>query len=342
MLHARQLWQKSAQAALRLHPRALRVFAGPPRHSDGNQLDLQTQVMLRCLELGRVPPFDQLGVRRARRWMDSMAPLLDYPPDPDVRWHDRLLNGLRLRLYRPGRDSEPQPGVLYFHGGGFMLGSLQSHHGWCSRLAAQTRCTVIAVDYRLAPEYRFPAAVDDAAAAFRSVVAHADELGIRADRVAIAGDSAGGNLSTVVSLLTREERVRPALQVLIYPALDLTCSFPSHTRFATGYFLTSSMIRWFLAHYLRAPQDARDVRASPWFADDLRRLPPALVLGAGFDPLHDEVAAWAKRLQQADNQVQLLCCDGLIHGFATMGAGIRAAGEVLDRAAAAIARALHG
>jgi acetyl esterase len=336
----------STLAALRLPAPVLRRLAGPARDSgDGKVLDLQLQVVLRLLELAHAPSWEALGVRRARLSMDLSAPILDRGTVPGTTWSDRTIPGpggpLAVRFYAPEIAQRVHPAIVYLHGGGFVLGSLQSHHGLCGYLSARTRCKVIAVDYRLSPEHKFPAALDDAMSAFRWVASHAADLGILPHKIALAGDSAGGNLTAVLSLLLRDDDCRPAFQLPIYPAVDLTRSFPSHKRFAAGYYLTAPMIDWFLGQYLEDPEQARDVRASPWFATDLKGLPPCMILTAGFDPLRDEGLAWAGRMAEAGVEVTSECCGGLIHGFANMGEGIAAAGEAIDRACERLSVALH-
>ena len=225
---------------------------------------------------------------------------------------------VRAGVYRPRDLPTPAPTLVFFHGGGWVVGDLDTHDGLCRKLAAHGRVQVIAVDYRLAPEHPYPAAVDDAVAAYRDVVARADELGVRRDRLGVTGDSAGGNLSAVVALAVRADPHPPALQALLYPATDLTCACPSHQRLADAFILNARAIRWYRGHYLGPEPSAarlREPMLSPLHAPDLAGVAPAYVLTAGFDPLRDEGQAYAARLADAGVPVVSRCFDELIHGF---------------------------
>jgi acetyl esterase len=209
---------------------------------------------------------------------------------------------------------------VYFHGGGWVIGDLETHDVLCRQITAAAGVSVIAVDYRLAPEHKFPAAVDDAWAATRWIAAHGAELGVDGGKLAVGGDSAGGNLAAVVALLARDAGGPPiTAQVLIYPVTDLSAETQSYTDFAEGFALTRDSMRWFRAHYLTGPRDGDDWRASPLRARSHAGLPPALIVTAGFDPLRDEGAAYAMRLRDAGVMVDYVCFGGMIHGFAGMG-----------------------
>jgi len=210
----------------------------------------------------------------------------------------------------------------------------------CRGLASKAAVVVVSVDYRLAPEHPFPAAPDDAIAAMRWVLENAALLGIDPARVAVGGDSAGGNLSAVVALALRDETRRPAFQLLIYPATDLTRAMPSHAMFRDSYFLSRAAGDWYLGHYLSDPADAKHPKASPLFADDLSRLPPALVITAGFDPLRDEGKAYADRMRAAGVEVELVCAEGQMHGFCVLGGALREGARIVDLAAARLRTAL--
>lgn len=227
---------------------------------------------------------------------------------------------LAARLYAPDDLAAPSPGLMYIHGGGFVTCDLDTHDGLCRRLARGGRLRVVSIAYRLAPEHRFPAAAEDAVAAFRQVAARAAELGLDPTRIAVGGDSAGGNLSAVIARQTKDDAVRPALQVLVYPALDATCAWPSHATYAEGWFLTKGMIEWYYGHYFGAdPALRRGPDASPLLAAGFEGLPPALVYTAGFDPLRDEGRAHAERLQAAGVAARHTCFETLLHGFLLMG-----------------------
>jgi acetyl esterase len=226
---------------------------------------------------------------------------------------------VRIRIYASDRRGV-RPALIYFHGGGFVLGNLDTHDPICRSLAKESGAVVIAVDYRLAPEHKFPAAVEDAHTATLWIAANAEQLGIDARRICISGDSAGGNLATVVARRCRDAG-GPVLasQVLIYPVMDLS-SFEtgSYRELAEGYFLGRAEMQWFAGHYLASASDGRHPEASPLLAPDLSGLPPALVITAEFDPLRDEGEAYARRLEQAGVPVTLSRYPGTIHGFVVM------------------------
>ncbi len=334
-----------ARSTLRLPPAALRRVAGPPRLTpEGWPMDLQTQALIRLMALVGHPELHDASVDRARHRMDQSTPIVDAPPVRDVSAKNLEIPGpdgasLRLRLYRPAGLTKRAPAVLWLHGGGFVVGSIASHDRLCRALASRVPAVVVAAHYRLAPEHPFPAATHDAVAAFRHLATHADALGLDPQAIAVAGDSAGGNLAAVVSLETRADAVRPAFQALVYPATDMTRSHPSHTFFREGPILSCASIDWFLDHYLQG-HDARDPLASPLFASDLTNLPPALVVTAGFDPLRDEGAAYAEALQQAGNTVTHRCHRGMVHGFIQMSGVIDEAHRALDQLADDLRRAL--
>jgi acetyl esterase len=237
---------------------------------------------------------------------------------------DGAAGPLRARHYRPARadGSGPQPLLVFLHGGGFVIGDLDTHDEPCRLLCRHAQVQVLSVDFRLAPEHPFPAAVEDALAAFRWAVEHAEELGADPDRVAVGGDSAGGNLAAVTSQLAAHDGGSvPALQLLIYPATDLTDARTASGRlFADGFFLTENDRQWASRHYFagRPDTDQADVRASPALAEDLSGLAPAVVVTGGFDPLRDEGEAYAEALRRAGTPVVSYRAPELIHGFVNM------------------------
>ena len=246
-----------------------------------------------------------------------------------------------VRVYTPAGDGE-KPGLVYFHGGGFVVCDLDSHDATCRELANGADCIVVSVDYRLAPEAKFPAAPEDCYAATKWVAEHASHLGIDADRIAVAGDSAGGNLAAVVALMCRD-RSGPTLthQLLIYPVTDNRFDTTSYKENGEGYFLSAEMMRWFWYHYLESESDGESALASPLRAADLSRLPSATVLTAEYDPLHDEGRAYAERLQKAGVKTKYTDYPGVFHGFFGMTAQIPRARQAVDEACEALRKAFE-
>jgi len=247
-----------------------------------------------------------------------------------------------IRVYAPkGAGRATLPGVIYFHGGGGVFGSIASHDNFCRVLANASICRVITVGYRLAPEHKFPAAVEDAHAATCRLAERARDFLIDPRRIAVAGDSIGGGLATVVCRMARDGGGPAiALQVLLCPALDMSKKSDTRTAFGTGYFLTQATIDWTLEHYCPPGTDLADPRISPLLAEDVSRLPPAQVHTAEFDPLRGEGAAYAERLQHAGVAVQHTCHAGMIHHFYAMGGVIPYARTAVAAAGAAIRDAL--
>lgn len=284
--------------------------------------------------------------------MHEMTPLeargLSLPPElagPERPVHDvvnRTVPGpagpIPVRVYVPKPEAR-LPGLIFFHGGGFVLGTLESSDRPCRDLAHLAGRVVVSVDYRLAPEHPFPAAVDDAYAATRYVVEHADEFGIDAGQVAVGGESAGANLAAVTALKSRQSGAPPlTFQLLIYPQVDFADASPCSAEFGAGHFLTSELLGYFEGHYLRSPQDRHHHDASPLNAD-LHRLPPAFVMTAECDPLRDQGEAYARKLEQAGVPVRLKRYEGMIHPFFSL-AGIIDGGKVaIADAAAALVEA---
>lgn len=253
------------------------------------------------------------------------------------------LGPIPVRGYRPmgSDDNAVLPVLVYFHGGGWTIGDLDTHDVLCRQLCNQSGCAVFSIDYRMGPEDKFPAAVNDCMAATEWIVAQAASLRVDPARLAVGGDSAGGNLAAVISLLARD-KPGPAIryQLLIYPATEAAGTLPSHARNGVGYLLTSRVMKWFMGNYVRTPEDMNDWRASPLFAPSLKGLPPAMVLTAGFDPLVDEGKAYADRLLAEGVTTEYLCYEQQVHGFITMGKVLDEANEAVSRCAKALASAL--
>ena len=305
-----------------LHPQALALLALLPPASDVEPT--VEQVRRGNPDIGRsVGP--AVGATR-----DAAIPGADGQP-------------MRLRFYvPPDAPAGPLPTLVFFHGGGWVIGDLDTHDGTCRSLTVASGCQVVAVDYRRAPEAKFPAAPRDAYAALQWLVAHAQECRIDVARVAVGGDSAGGNLAAAVTLMARD-RGGPALafQLLVYPVTHHAFDTPSYDQYADGFLLSRSMMKWFWNHYLPDPASGRDPLASPLLAPDLRGLPPALLITAECDPLCDESEAYGRRLAEAGVPVEFRRYDGVLHAFFTQEHLYDDARAAVAHAGAALRRALR-
>ena len=287
-----------------------------------------------------VRPFDELSVEEARAAIVTLSAAAG-ESEAVARVENRTVPGPRgeipVRIYTP-EGRAPFPVLVYFHGGGWVIGNLETHDGVCRHLANAAGAVVVSVDYRLAPEHPFPASGEDAYAATRWVAANAAAMGGDARRIAVGGDSAGGNLAAVVSLMARDRGGPPLVfQLLVYPVTDApSANAASYRENAEGYFLTAKMMHWFWNHYCGKNPDLSDPYLCPLRAKDLKRLPPALVVTAEFDPLRDEGEAYAARLREAGNQADLKRYPGMIHGFFGMGPLLTKAREATKEAASAL------
>jgi acetyl esterase len=287
------------------------------------------------------PPIEALPLAEARAEYRLRADLLGLKPCEMAAIQQRSIAGeggsIAVRLYVPRGSAERGPLLIFYHGGGWTIGDLDTHDRACRYLAAEAACRVASVDYRLAPEHPFPAAPQDALRGWQAISANAAAWGADADRLALGGDSAGANLAIGVALHAASAGgAQPRLQLLIYPATDLAVRHPSRDRFAEGYLLTEAMIVRFLDYYIPEEAKRRDPRASPLLAPDLRNLAPAHIQTAGFDPLQDEGAAFARALAAAGVTVEHKHYPGLVHGYMQLAGYSTAAKVALDDAAAAL------
>lgn len=318
--------QRAAFTSLLALPDAVRHrLAGAPKVLDGQRLDPDLRIGLAVLSRIGGPELEELPVPEARRLLAAESWMFGGEAPPVRSSRDVVVtDGVRARLHLPpvparGGDG-PLPALVYLHGGGWTLGSSETHEVLARRLCAGADVAVLNVDYRLAPEHPFPAAVEDSLAAFRWLHEHAADLGIDPGRIAVGGDSAGGNLAAVVCQLTRDEGgAMPAFQMLLVPATDFSRSYPSAETFARGFFLTAATMEWYEQHYL-GDADRSDPRASPLLAESLEGLPPAYVAVAGWDPLRDEGIAHAEALRRAGVPVTLRVHEDAVHPFINIGA----------------------
>ena len=294
-------------------------------------LDPQAQKVVDAMAALNLKPVEESTPAEARENMKSRTAALGPVENVAAVTEHRVPvagGDIALRLYSPG-GAGPHAALVFYHGGGWVIGDLDTHDGSCRTLANAARCMVASVDYRLAPEHRYPVAAEDSYAAFQWVLGHAGALGIDPRRVAVGGDSAGGNLAAVVSLMARDRGTPlPVFQSLVYPVTDYNLDTPSYRDNATGYVLTREGMRWFFRHYLAREEQGREPYASPLRAPSLAGLPPALVLTAECDPLRDEGEAYAARLRDAGVAVTVTRYDGMFHGFLRMT-------NILDKARAA-------
>lgn len=315
-------------------------------------LDPQVTKLLAMLANSKIPPLETMRPAVARKAMTTrflrarQAVGMLVPPEPVAQVEDRPVpvpdGEVLVRVYSPGGEG-PHPALVFFHGGGFVLGSLDSHDDICRAFANATPCVVVSVQYRLAPEHRFPTGLEDAYAATAWVFDHAEQLSLDPARIAVGGDSAGGNLATVIAHLAHERGAfRPCAQLLLYPATDLASESASVQEFGQGYYLTSGQLRYYREHYVETEAELRNPLVSPYFRTDLRHLPPAHIITAECDPLRDEGEAYAHRLQEAGVPVTLKRYDGMIHGFLSMSAFLEQARVAVADISATLRTAFRG
>lgn len=304
-------------------------------------LDPQAQALLEQMAAMNMPSFDTLTPEQARQAMMPMAT----EPEPVGKVEDRQIAGpaidIPVRIYTPEGDG-PFPVLTFFHGGGWVIGNIDSHDGLCRSLTNQAGCITVSVDYRLAPEHKFPAAPEDCYAATQWVAANAASFNGDSSRLAIGGDSAGGNLTAVVAQMARDRGGPPlAFQLMIYPATDFNADTPSLKENAQGYLLSKADIEWFTGHYLSSDEDKRHVLASPGLASDLSGLPPALIITGEFDPLRDDGEQYGKQLKEAGVPVTVSRYDGMIHGFLSLAPFLDQGQHAITEASQALKAALN-
>ena len=314
-----------ARAAIGLPPRALRALGGEPVVRDGQTLDPEVQVLLRLLALDPSPNLEHLSPAEGRAAIRHEAASVAGAPLALGEVREMTVAGaagpLPARLFVPHErlGDTGSPLLIFFHGGGWVVGDRNSHDAPCRMLARSAGVRVLSVEYRLAPEHRYPAAADDAYAAFADVHANPSRYGADPERIAVGGDSAGGNISAACAQrAAREGGPAPAFQLLIYPVTDNSRQdTPSYRLFGDGFFLTTAQMTWYRGHYFGADEAtlALEPTASPLLAPDVSGLAPAHVVTAGFDPLRDEGEAYAARLREAGVPVTARRHEGLIHGF---------------------------
>lgn len=309
-------------------------------------LDPAAKQVLEAMAASGQPTLDQLPPAESRQAFTEALKMLGGPKldaDVQVREWQGPEQPLPLHVYRPvgAAKAAALPTVVYLHGGGWVIGDLENYDTLCRVLCAESGCQILSFQYRLAPEDKFPAAVDDACAAPAWTVEHAQELGVDVNRLAVAGDSAGGTLAAVAALTARDAGgPKFKHQLLIFPATDMAAESETYRSRAEGYFLTKTMMTWFINHYLRTPEDAKDWRASPARAASLANLPPATVVVAGFDPLYAEGVAYAEALKKAGNTAEVIRYDGMIHDFILMDGAIAEGRAALKKMAGVLRKAL--
>jgi acetyl esterase len=320
---------------------AQRLIGGTPIEVEGMRLHPTSQLLVKLEALADVPGYDALTPEEARAQTGKQAALLTGPKLPLPRVEELTIPGpageIPARLYGPAPSPSSGGLLVYYHGGGHVIGSLDTHDSACRFLATHAGVGVLAVDYRLAPEHPYPAAIDDSVAALAWASENAERLGFDPARIAVGGDSAGGNLAAAVAIAAKlGDAPPPAFQLLIYPVCDYVEKRPSYATFASGFLLTAAEMDWFRDHYLPDRDAAHEWRASPLRAPDLTGLAPAYVLTAGFDPLRDEGEEYAAALAAAGVPTALRRHEGLLHSFVNQTALHRGAHDAMLEVAGAL------
>ncbi len=317
----------------------LRLAGGEPVEKLGRVLDLDMQVI--CNNNRRGPQVDSMTPPKARAMFKKLTAITKGKIDPSIQVKEITISGqagdrLKGRLYTPDKASKDSAALLYFHGGGVVIGDLDSYNTLCGDFCLEMNIPVIAVDYRLAPEHKFPIPAQDAFASYQWLRKEAAGLGINPDKIIVGGDSAGGYLSSVVSLQAIENDLNlPMAQILIYPMCDLRMAEESYQVFDKGFLLTGNIMRYFIGHYIRNEEDKLDPLASPALASDeaLKQMPPTLLTLAGFDPLYDEGEKYYEKLKALGVKIELMKHDDLSHGFVTMTGALKRSKEAQEEIA---------
>jgi acetyl esterase len=319
----------------------IRLLGGAPRVVDGQRMDPLVQFMVRYFA---DPPGTLASVEKTREGFDRQGTWLTHAAQPGVTIVPWVIEGpvgpIPCEIHRPrGLPVGDAPVLVFYHGGGYCAGSLTSHRDVCRQLAHDGQCAVVAVDFRLAPEHRFPVPIGDCLAAFDAVVAHARELGFDPARVGVGGDSAGANAAAVVAQERKAAATPPRFQILWAPWVDMSRQTRSYELFGRGYFLERPKLEWYPRHYLPRPEDALDPMASPLLGD-VSGVCPAALLIAGFDPLRDEGVAYAEKLRAAGVATYATVYDALVHPFINVAGCVPAARAAFDDATALLRRHL--
>ncbi len=296
-------------------------------------LDPEIIAVLRKAEESGVSGVDKLTPEENRANYAKLAKEQFGPVDEVHAVEDRAADGVPVRIYRPVEQSEPMRALVYFHGGGYVVGSIETHDGTARALAKRTPCIVVSVDYRLAPEHRYPAALDDCWTAASWVLKNAAELGIDVDRVGVGGDSVGGTLATIVARRGRDHGTPFAVQLLVYPTTSSRQDASSYSLFSMGYGLTRDGMAWYWQQYIGEADGSGDINISPAAVQDMRRLPRAIVVTAEADILRDEAETYAQRLFLSGVETEGYRYDGMIHGFLRMAGVVKRSNQALDEIA---------
>ena len=321
----------------------VKLSGGRPVELGGRTLDPRFQFMMTGAK--RQPPMSSLPPDEARAASAAGLAMFADQAEPDVTWEDRAITGgdghqIPVRIYRPDNQEPSAPMMVYYHFGGGVIGDLETCHVFCTMIARAARCPVLSVDYRLAPEHKFPAGLEDCIDAYDWALRNARNYGAPAGVAAVGGDSMGGNFTAIVAQeMVRERKPVPLLQLLIYPATDIDREFPSYQTYGETYPLNADTMRWFMEQYIPEGQDRADVRLSPARETDLEKLPPAIIATAGFDPLVDDGAAYAQLLRKSGVKVDYKCYDSLAHGFTAFTGVVPAARKACDEIASRVAEA---